>query len=502
MDDGSNVRGYIIYITPGNSWSFWTGAGGISGSWNQLGGPAVVFDQWIHIAISWDSATSTKTMYLNGAVAAQTTNQGYSPNIARDFHIGAGDDNGNSFRWVGEIDEVALWNESVDTDTLIAHLNDGNDSATAVSFDGLIDTDIQTEMYNQASSAYLRMPFLLHGPAAFDRLTLDLHFDDGFAAYLNGQAVVSSNAPPTPAWDDTANFLREDEDALTANVFDLTAQLPLLQTSTNLLAVHGLNRDASEPDFVIRPSLIATSYGNPSLTVGYLSPTTPGGSNPTITVQPGPAIEMVAHLPTQPLASQTLTITAEVLPRLHPVTGATLFWRSNYGSTNSLVMSNTVGNTYSATLSGYAAGDMVRWHIVATDTMAGSSRSPAFLDQEGKNQSPEWHGTFVQDPSITSLLPIMYWRSNAATPGTTDGYIAGTPPPVSINISDTISFQPDLLAENVEVILELSSDLTTWTVADERVTFLQRDPDGTLHWNYGQMGEGKRLYGRLRSVVH
>ncbi len=61
------------------------------------------------------------------------------------------------------------------------------------------------EMQGQTASAYLRSDFEINGELpALDELNLNLNFDDGFVAFLNGVPVASRNAPETLAWNSTA----------------------------------------------------------------------------------------------------------------------------------------------------------------------------------------------------------------------------------------------------------------------------------------------------------
>ena len=97
-------------------------------------------------------------------------------------------------------------------------------------------------------------------------------FNDGFVAYLNGQLVAESNAPASPGWNAVATADREVQESLEYEAFDLTPHLGLLQSGTNVLAIHGLNYTADDPDFLILPELIREGYrffGNP----------TPGAAN-------------------------------------------------------------------------------------------------------------------------------------------------------------------------------------------------------------------------------
>ncbi|MCA9265151.1 MAG: CotH kinase family protein, partial [Planctomycetales bacterium] len=71
------------------------------------------------------------------------------------------------------------------------------------------DGDLSTGMLGSSSSAYIRAPFEIDGEVAdYDQLSLDLRYDDGFVAYLNGTEIASRNAPEVRAWDTTATQSR------------------------------------------------------------------------------------------------------------------------------------------------------------------------------------------------------------------------------------------------------------------------------------------------------
>ncbi len=110
---GVQTHGYILYSEPGGIWNFWTGDG--NPGWSTLTGPTVVASEWVHFGLVYDALTNTKTLYVNGAVAATVAGgatQLYSPNGTTEqemLHIGAGADDGNSFFFNGRIDDVGLF---------------------------------------------------------------------------------------------------------------------------------------------------------------------------------------------------------------------------------------------------------------------------------------------------------------------------------------------------------------------------------------------------------
>ena len=50
----------MIYVSPGNQWEYWTGNG--ANAWPSLNGGPVAFNTWTHLAISYDAATSTRSI--------------------------------------------------------------------------------------------------------------------------------------------------------------------------------------------------------------------------------------------------------------------------------------------------------------------------------------------------------------------------------------------------------------------------------------------------------
>ncbi len=115
INTGEETQGFVLYNDNNGNWAFWTGIGPTLGNppWAVLAGPPVEVDAWQHVAISFDADTGTKAMYVNGELVASTTDQPYVPNTFRDLHIGGGGDMGDQYRFVGCLDDVALWDEAL-----------------------------------------------------------------------------------------------------------------------------------------------------------------------------------------------------------------------------------------------------------------------------------------------------------------------------------------------------------------------------------------------------
>lgn len=115
---GGSVHGFILYNDSAGNWNFWSGTGGGAGAWDVNPGPVVELDTWVHLALTFDATTDTKTLWVNGEIADAETAPGlYSPNGTiemENFHIGSGSDTGEDFYFDGLIDDVAIWNVALD----------------------------------------------------------------------------------------------------------------------------------------------------------------------------------------------------------------------------------------------------------------------------------------------------------------------------------------------------------------------------------------------------
>ena len=114
---GNTTRGYVVYVTPANQWSVWTGTG-VSG-WHPLDGASATIGQWTHVAATFEQSSfngtaysGTLSLYIDGVLSSQRV-ASYAPNTASNLHIGAGDDAGNSFFFNGAIDNVTIFDRAL-----------------------------------------------------------------------------------------------------------------------------------------------------------------------------------------------------------------------------------------------------------------------------------------------------------------------------------------------------------------------------------------------------
>jgi hypothetical protein len=135
-------------------------------------------------------------------------------------------------------------------------------------------------MFQNSSTTYIRIPFEVADPSNLDLLLLNMKYDDGFVAYLNGVEVGSYNAPVAPIWDSVAIDSRSDRKAREYESFNISAFLDLLQAGQNLLSIHGLNSRSQDDDFLILPELIGgvvADVGASESALPYTGPITISG---------------------------------------------------------------------------------------------------------------------------------------------------------------------------------------------------------------------------------
>ncbi|WP_197531575.1 CotH kinase family protein [Posidoniimonas corsicana] len=140
---------------------------------------------------------------------------------------------------------------------------------------GLLDTVLPSG----TTTAYVRIPFTVDGA---DTLLskLQMKYDDGFIAYINGTRVAGANDPSSPGYDSTATDEHPDGAAVNYVDFDVSSFSHLLVEGENVLAVHMLNRSSGSSDLLAAVNLLTTSGGLiEPVVVGALQSPTPGLPN-------------------------------------------------------------------------------------------------------------------------------------------------------------------------------------------------------------------------------
>ena len=144
---------------------------------------------------------------------------------------------------------------------------------TESGYEDLITLDVTADMHISGSypnnSCYIRIPFNI-GSGMLDNmgaLYLNIRYDDGFVAYLNGTRVADYNAPPFPIWNAAAS---DSHEATSAEVFDISDRMGLLSEGENLLAIHALNENNSSPDFLFMVGMTASEQSTSGISADAL----------------------------------------------------------------------------------------------------------------------------------------------------------------------------------------------------------------------------------------
>ncbi|HCO94537.1 MAG TPA: hypothetical protein DIU00_11405, partial [Phycisphaerales bacterium] len=126
-----------------------------------------------------------------------------------------------------------------------------------------ISLDIQDQMYAKRTTCYIRIPFTINSnPNEFSSITLNIRYDDGFIAYLNGVEVARSHFNGTPSWNSYASSTHTDSAAVLFESIDISSFRSNLKQGDNLLAIQGLNSSTTSSDFLISAELTASGGGS------------------------------------------------------------------------------------------------------------------------------------------------------------------------------------------------------------------------------------------------
>lgn len=129
---------------------------------------------------------------------------------------------------------------------------------TTSGYESLISLDLEERMYSRNATCYIRIPFTFSGELEdIDSMLLNIRYDDGFVAYLNGTEVARRNVGQILTWNSNANASHADSEAAQLEIIDISTSLGNLRQGRNLLAIHGLNISATNSDFLISAELIA-----------------------------------------------------------------------------------------------------------------------------------------------------------------------------------------------------------------------------------------------------
>lgn len=135
---------------------------------------------------------------------------------------------------------------------------------TGSGYEQWISLDTRQDMHQSGTSpntsCYIRLKFSLTAEkiSSLGALNLNVWYDDGFVAFLNGEKVAEANAPASLTWNAAA---AGDHEAAGPETFDISNYKNLLRVGENLLAVHALNNSITSSDFLFNVEIAIA--GNP-----------------------------------------------------------------------------------------------------------------------------------------------------------------------------------------------------------------------------------------------
>jgi hypothetical protein len=284
-------------LTPSGEVTLRIQAGALeTGTWNGTNfvasAPgAATLNQWQHICGVFDGGAWR--LYKNGTqIASLATAQGPSSvagSAAANNAWSIGSRGGSAERcFGGQIANVAIYNRGLSAAEVTALYNSeagtvytpdwkapayvvpgtwstgaggfGYDTEPTVAFGPYISTDLDASMRNVSSTLLTRNDFNLT-PAQISNtgyLQLNVRYDDGFIAYLNGTKVAERNAPSiNPSGASTATAVRSDAGAITVEKINISAAGVPLLAANNVLAIQGLNTSAGDNDMLLEAELVA-----------------------------------------------------------------------------------------------------------------------------------------------------------------------------------------------------------------------------------------------------
>ena len=140
-----------------------------------------------------------------------------------------------------------------------------------------LGTDLSASMSGTGRSCFVRVHFNVANPANVVGMTLNVKYDDGFYAWINGQ--YAANSPGAPAEGSLAfNSTAPNHTASAFEPFNITSKINTLVTGDNVIAFQCINTNATSTDAFLWPQLVLTTRSGTGAT-GYFTTATPGAAN-------------------------------------------------------------------------------------------------------------------------------------------------------------------------------------------------------------------------------
>ena len=149
---------------------------------------------------------------------------------------------------------------------------------------GYSDNDDNTIIPNGTISVFLRKTFTVDAISEINNLILDIDYDDGFVAYINGVEVARANINGTPPLHDTTTQIDHEAQIYNGGLpdrFSIENVNQLLVNGENTFAVQVHNISETSSDMTIIPFLSAIYSNQPN--EGIIPPSILGLGSETFT---------------------------------------------------------------------------------------------------------------------------------------------------------------------------------------------------------------------------
>lgn len=124
------------------------------------------------------------------------------------------------------------------------------------------DTTIIHDMVNKFSTIYIRKKFNYSGKYSINTMQMNIYYDDGFIAYINGREVAQANMPSGVV--SHLTLAKNSHEANKIETFDLTKYKDLINRKENVFAVEIHNSSISSSDLSLNPNLVFNKTIAPS----------------------------------------------------------------------------------------------------------------------------------------------------------------------------------------------------------------------------------------------
>jgi len=129
------------------------------------------------------------------------------------------------------------------------------------------DDATELEMKGEHRAVFIRHDFELADPTTVESLNLDVLYDDGFVAYLNGHEIVRANVIGSVLDGGIENLKLNGHEAEEFESFAIEDPQRWLRPGQNVLAIVGINTNIDSSDFSLHPSFKSKIDGEESTLV-------------------------------------------------------------------------------------------------------------------------------------------------------------------------------------------------------------------------------------------